>query len=409
MREGDLTNPADGPAPANPLAPAWIVTSRQRDPQMFSGLPGDDVEDWLDDYNRVSAFNGWDDKLKLASVNFHLREVAKTWYLNNKEDLTDWSRFTADIRKIFGTSTLRSDAAKKKLAERVQHPAESYTSYIEDVLALCKRVNREMAESDRVKHILKGISSFAFNALAVQNPTTVGDVVMICQRLTDLQALRLQPASSHTLAPDQGDLRAMIRAIIREELHGQASSSFPLVQPQTFGSSLRDIIKEELASVTCSSPPKPEFRAGPAHSDSVVMPHIPSSPSVPEASHVHLAPVSAAYQPATYHAPYYPPWRPPRPTCYYCGIRGHISKFCRRRQRDECQVFSTPPRGDTRSTHDYRSQPFTYSRRRSPSPPDAADHRATSRSDRRRSPSPFRRFSSPLRQASQTIDRRTEN
>lgn len=44
-----------------------------------------------------------------------------------------------------------------------------------------------------------------------------------------------------------------------------------------------------------------------------------------------------------------------------------------------------------------------------PSPPDSVDHRATSRSDRRRSPSPFRRFSSPLRPASQNVDRHAEN
>ncbi|KAH8031031.1 hypothetical protein HPB51_012719 [Rhipicephalus microplus] len=32
---------------------------------------------------------------------------------------------------------------------------------------------------------------------------------------------------------------------------------------------------------------------------------------------------------------YSPPWRSSRPVCYYCGYRGHISRFCRKRQQDE--------------------------------------------------------------------------
>lgn len=155
MTQAALTNPADGAAPASPPATAWTITSRQRDPQIFAGLRGDDVEDWLDNYNRVSSFNRWDDKLKLLNVVFYLTDVAKTWFLNHEEDLADWAQFTAQLRQIFGTSTSRLEAAKKKLDERVQHPAESYTSYIEDVLALCRRVNRDMSECDRVKHILK--------------------------------------------------------------------------------------------------------------------------------------------------------------------------------------------------------------------------------------------------------------
>lgn len=38
-----------------------MLTGRQRDPPFFFGLPGEDVEDWLDQYNRVSQFNSSDD------------------------------------------------------------------------------------------------------------------------------------------------------------------------------------------------------------------------------------------------------------------------------------------------------------------------------------------------------------
>lgn len=98
---------------AAPTPPSWTVTSRQRDPQVFAGLRGDDVEDWLDNYNRVSAFNRWDDNLKLLNVVFYLTDVAKTWFLNHEADLTTWETFEEKLRQIFGTSTTRSEGAKR--------------------------------------------------------------------------------------------------------------------------------------------------------------------------------------------------------------------------------------------------------------------------------------------------------
>lgn len=77
----------------------------------------------------------------------------------------------------------------------MQQPQETYTSYIEDVLALCRRGNKGMSEADRVLHILKGIPQFAFTAVDLQNPTTVSDVTATCQRLNDLQSVRVQSAT----------------------------------------------------------------------------------------------------------------------------------------------------------------------------------------------------------------------
>ncbi|XP_049520665.1 astacin-like metalloprotease toxin 5 [Dermacentor silvarum] len=53
---------------------------------------------------------------------------------------------------------------------------------MEDVLALCRRVDTSMAESDRVRHLLKGIGTLAFNALVLLNPTTVTDIINYAER-----------------------------------------------------------------------------------------------------------------------------------------------------------------------------------------------------------------------------------
>lgn len=196
---------------AGSAVPPCSVTSRARDPPFFAGLPGDDVEDLLDEYNRISSFNRLDDAFKLRNVSLSLRKVAKTWFYNPERDFTYWQQFTFELRLVLDTSSTRTEAAKKKLDENIQLPGESYTSYIEDVLALCHRANKDMTKDSRVRHVLKGNFPFAFNALVAQNPTSVNQVVTMCQRHDDRQSLRGQPTQWDTRASmDEADLGSMI-------------------------------------------------------------------------------------------------------------------------------------------------------------------------------------------------------
>lgn len=400
------------------IQPTFTMTSPQRDPPSFAGLRGDDVEEWLDSYNRVSSFNRWDDAYKLIEVPFRLTKVAKTWFFNHREDFTDWDKFTSDLRRIFGTSSTGAEAAKKKLNERVQHPMETYTSYIEDVLALCRRVDGSMSEEDRVRHILKGITPFAFQALAVQNHSRVQDVIAACKRLEDLQSLRVQPAMWGEGFSKDFDLRAMIRQIIREEL-GHISHDVPDNHPQPLGTTvhaalqessvpgLRDLIRDELAAIKSDPPCKAEHScASPAASASTLPQVLQTSTPLTHvgSSCAHVAPISAV--PSTPQS--YSIWRPSRPVCYYCGIRGHISRFCRRRQQDERYSYTMNARRDS-SPRRYGQPLFPPATRRSSPPPDSYGPPRTQHSPRRRSPSPYRRSSSPLRPASHVADRFSEN
>ncbi|XP_070394002.1 uncharacterized protein [Dermacentor albipictus] len=235
-------------ASATPASPYWIISGHQRDPHLFAGLRGEDVEDWLDDYDRVSSANRWDDASKLRHVPFYLTGVAKTWFFNHEVDFTNWSAFKQQLCQIFGTPAVRSALAKKTLDTRKQQLRESYTSYIEDVLALCQRMNMAMTESDRVCHILKGIGAVAFNALAIKNPTTVTDIVTTCQRLDELESVRLQPDTTATTTADDPTLRAMIRAIIRKELQYLGFVAGPMPS-HVSDTNLRGVVKEELASM----------------------------------------------------------------------------------------------------------------------------------------------------------------
>lgn len=392
---------------AAPVQPPIIITSCQRDPPSFSGLRGEDVEDWLDQFNRVSAFNRWDDTFKRRNVSVSLHEVAKTWFLNNEADIPDWTTFVEELRKIFGTST-GSAAAKKKLAARVQHPYETFCSYIEDVIALCRRADKDMSETDKVHHVMKGISSFAFNALAVQNPTTIADVRTICQRLDRLQSNRIQQDCLPTGSFSDSELRTLIRTIIREELQQRDGTCLQNAHAHTHG--LRDLIKQELACMTAvEQPGRPAPLHAQSYSQAVTRPTLPMEPIAPPTDHGHLTAISAPVP----SPPSFPAWRATRPTserpvCYYCGIRGHISRFCRRRQLDERRGYA-PYERDTYFGYAPRQRVYSPPPRQRFPPRDATNFPPDSRLARRRSPSPYRRSSSPLRPASHVGENRAEN
>ena len=373
------------------------------DPPVFAGLRGDDVEDWLEQYERVSVLNHWDDSAKLTRVAFYLTGVAKTWFFNHELDFVDWTSFKHQLRQIFANPSIRSDIAKKKLAERVQQTGESYTSYIEDVLALCRRVNNSMTENDRVRHLLKGIGAAAFNALAVQNPTTVSEVVATCQRLDELHLLRLQPDTTHLSATNDSELRALIRSIIREELQAQAMSCPLELRTTSSGSSLRNIVREELVAMTCAEVPRHDPLPTPTYAHVAAL--APPQQTQPHAPIMHgsvnvLSPRTSLPPPNA--------WRPPRPVCYYCGVRGHISRFCRRRQQDERRGYDSYERDEFRAAVPQHGRSYQSYERRSPSP-QSLDGAGASRFPRRRSPSPMRRSSSPLRPATSTPGHRPEN
>lgn len=124
----------------------------------------------------------------------------------------------------YANPSVRSDISERKLAERVQCSGESYMSYIEDALGLCRRFHNSMAENDRIRHRLKDINSVAFNALPAKHPTTVADISSTCQRVDNLHLIRLQPDVPAPRAMNDSELRTSIRFIIREELQPASCS-----------------------------------------------------------------------------------------------------------------------------------------------------------------------------------------
>lgn len=126
----------------------------------------------IDDSDRVSDHNRWDDATKLNSVIVYLSNVANLWCKNHEAYFSTWSAFKAALVEVFGRPAVRQWRAEQRLRVRAQQLGESFTSYTEDVLHLSKRVNASMSEPDKIKHVMKGIDDDVFQVLLAKKKNT---------------------------------------------------------------------------------------------------------------------------------------------------------------------------------------------------------------------------------------------
>lgn len=361
----------------------------QRHPPIFSGTDDQDVEDWLASYQRVSAVNKWDDVTRLTNVIFYLTGVASLWFRNHEAEIINWASFKTTFSEIFGRPAVRKLRAEQRLRERAQQPGENFTSYIEDVVDLCKRINPSMHESDKIKQILKGIDDDAFQMLLAKDPQTVADVVSLCQSFDELRKQRAQTRrpleqndsiAALTLG-DQNALFIQIKQFVREEVARQLSilSSTPEpAQAQHLAPVIRQVIQGEVTdALPFARPPPPE--PAPLSYAQVVAAGLPRQPTYSGSAPVRPPPVPFSRPVPTN------PWRTAdnRPICYSCGYAGHVARFCRRRP-------PVPIDGMRPSAYDHGRFDGTARIQQSSSP-----ERMPSAT--RRSPSPRRRSLSPMR------------
>ncbi|XP_070378780.1 uncharacterized protein [Dermacentor albipictus] len=404
--------------PAPPTAPATLVCAgalRQRDPPIFSGTDDKDVEDWISSYERVSAHNQWDDVTKLRNVAFYLTDVAKLWFLNHEADLTSWLVFKTNFTQVFGRPAVRKLRAEQRLRTRSQETGENFTSYIEDIVDLCKRVNASMSEEEKIKHIMKGIQDDAFQMLLSKSPHSVAEVIELCQSYDELRRQRLHtrrptpPADSlSSLGVDDynhATLFIKIQEFVRAEVARQLSLISSVQEPPpALHPTIRDFIQEQVSQAVPPAVEQPPVTAPLTYAEAVSrsrpqapLPpsmHRPPTflpPSMPLHDRRHFPPMPLPDRQPFPNAqprlgPYPHQWRTfdDRPICFACGGAGHVARHCRR---------GMPPLQNIRRAPPFPA-PFSSSPSSLPTSSFSPDRPTAST---RRSPSPRRRSLSPMR------------
>ncbi|UYV61807.1 K02A2.6-like, partial [Cordylochernes scorpioides] len=308
----------------------YVVQHLPRNPSIFSGEDGEDLQKWLKGYARVAKYNHWDETLCLTKVYFYLSGTALKWFENNEESIQTWKEFTSQLENVFGKKENSKLQAEKKLKTRAQLKGESTECYIQDLLCLCKEVDPQMSEEDKISHLMKGIAEELYQALLPRDVQSTEQFIIECRRVEALRCRRVTPTRYERLPnvaslcdQDAGeDLSTMIRQIVCEEV--QRALGSPREEPKN--ATIEEIVKEEigrtLAPISKSrrSPPqkeRPRQFLNTRCEAKTIRPH-------PEPRYLKQGGRRDTND-----------WRTTegRPICFYCGRPGHVVRYCRDRKR----------------------------------------------------------------------------
>ncbi|XP_077548209.1 uncharacterized protein LOC144161015 [Haemaphysalis longicornis] len=378
-----------------------------RAPMPFRGEPFEDVEDWIQYYERVARHNGWTPKQCLENVYFSLEETAKSWYENHEASLASWEIFKEDLKRAFA-NPYRRQRAEDLLQTRVQGPNETITSFVEGVLRLIARADPRASEEKKLQTLMKGVKSDIFGGLIRNPPTTVSEFVTEATNIE--RALQARAGHYHRLTggPSVTTLarldvttgstertRDTIRDIIREELTKMLPSS-----ERAASVSIAEVVRQEVRRSLVPEPPVQVVPEQPALTSAAVVQNSP--PAIPRQ---YLAPTrreppSQQYAPTTHRGPRKSDvWRTAdnQPLCFHCGEANHVYRHCPYhelglrgyRPNDPCPRYGQHPRDITEYLRRPPSPPLIQRREsRSPSPRRPA---SPARQLRRESPSPLPR------------------
>ncbi|UYV76006.1 hypothetical protein LAZ67_13002109 [Cordylochernes scorpioides] len=320
----------------------YVVQHLPRNPSIFSGEDGEDLQKWLKGYARVARYNHWDETLCLTKVYFYLSGTALKWFENNEESIQTWKEFTSQLENVFGKKENSKLQVEKKLKTWAQLKGESTEFYIQDVLCLCKEVDPQMSEEDEISHLMKGIAEELYQALLPRDVQSTEQFITECRRVEALRCRRVTPTRYERLPnvaslcdqDDGEDLSSMIRQIVREE-------ALPLSSPPQ-KERPRQFLNTRYEAETIRPHPEPRYPKQGGRRDTN-------------------------------------DWRTTegRPICFYCGRPGHVVRYCRDRkrhneerrndyfQRKQDAMVSYNSRAESQDPNDESSRK-TFTRYRSP-------------------------------------------
>ncbi|CAN8006436.1 unnamed protein product, partial [Ixodes hexagonus] len=166
-------------------------------PPHFKGRPDEDLEDWMLLYERYATALSWTEAQKANNLVFALEDEARHWFSTALREataeapLTTWEQWQQALRRDFAGEHVR-DWAFMQLQERRQQLNETPQHYVSSILQLCARATPTMADTEKVRCLLRGLRPEMMERVAISNPRTPADFLQHLQRLTHVGAMARQ-------------------------------------------------------------------------------------------------------------------------------------------------------------------------------------------------------------------------
>ena len=142
----------------------------------------EDLIDWIDQYENLATDLNWKDSERVCKLPLYLDGTAKLWYNNWIRPRLNQGGYKtfSDIRKKMITVLLKPDYCSeyhRRMTTRKQGKDQSPTTFVIQMQALCKRVDRNMTESTILSFIREGLDSRLKPWISAQNPRTIEELL----------------------------------------------------------------------------------------------------------------------------------------------------------------------------------------------------------------------------------------
>ncbi|CAF1380705.1 unnamed protein product [Rotaria sordida] len=136
----------------------FLVNAEFDDLPNFSGHPSEDAERFLKSIKNITKANDESDNHEILEiVRGKLTQSAGLWFDNNEHNFKKWSDFELQFRDRF-FSTIMIHKKFDKLKQRIQSHDQLVTSYIDDVINLCREIDPYMSDSLIIQHLMSGLN-----------------------------------------------------------------------------------------------------------------------------------------------------------------------------------------------------------------------------------------------------------
>jgi len=161
-------------------------------PKPFSGKAQEDASKYIISFERAAKCNLWNDDTKLAYFPVYLEGTAALWFKSYSKHPNfpnkTWNEVSTAFKDAF-TSTSRVEIAELKLLARKQRVGESAEDYIYEMIDLCENAEPGMAESKKIRFIIKGMRPTFLEKINFLDPKTLEELLAYVRKMYETRLL----------------------------------------------------------------------------------------------------------------------------------------------------------------------------------------------------------------------------
>ena len=240
-------------------------------PRSFTGLPNEDIKEWLEKFDRFARFYNWTNAKKLCAIALLLDGPALAWYhTQTAETVGNFTNLTDGLKNRFGAQNLEF-LLRQELFSRKQGPNEQLSVYTEDIIKKSQRLG--LSDKDMMNIFINGLTNEIKTHVILSQPDTftkaenlarlrdavmkisgVSGSVVVAQNLSQeakIKELEGQVNLLISLASQKKDLSANPKPVqaMSQFYSDQAQSQESHFQPKTSNSDLTSMKNEILAAI----------------------------------------------------------------------------------------------------------------------------------------------------------------